>query len=60
MKLKTTDKNMPGDWGVFTETMKRIVAVPHSEIKARMEQDKARKRRIQKASSVRASRSKKG
>jgi len=53
-KAKTTDKNMPGDWDAFTHTMRRLVSVPHSEIKARLEQEKARKARIVKAS-VRAS-----
>jgi len=52
-------KNVEGDFGEFTTFMRRLVAVPHSEIKARLEQEKrARKRRAGKSSSDRASRAK--
>jgi hypothetical protein len=37
-------KNETGDFARFTDFMKRLVAVPHSEIKARLEAEKKRKR----------------
>jgi len=56
---KSSAKNEQGDFGKFTNFMRRLVAVPHSEIKARLDQEKReRKRRAGKSSSDRASRAK--
>ena len=33
-------KNVTGDFGQFTNFMRRLVAVPHSEIKARLDAEK--------------------
>jgi hypothetical protein len=39
-------KNEQGDFGKFTNFMRRLVAVPHSEIKAKLDAEKrARKRK---------------
>jgi hypothetical protein len=53
-------KNPQGDFDKFTDFMRRLVAVPHSEIKAKLEEEKAaRKHRTPKpVSSSRASRAK--
>ena len=48
-------KNVEGDFGHFTNFMRRLVAVPHSEIKAKLDVEKQAKARKQKAAS-RASR----
>ena len=54
-----TAKNVTGDFSEFTNFMRHLVAVPHSEIKARLDAEKrARKRRAGKSSSDRASRAK--
>jgi hypothetical protein len=46
MKTKTdAAKNVRGDSATFTEFMRKLIAVPHSEIKAEMEAEKAVKRR---------------
>jgi hypothetical protein len=48
-------KNVQGDFGKFTDFMKRLVAVPHSEIKAKLDAEKRakeRKRTSAKRSSV--------
>ena len=37
-------KNETGDFDRFTEFMRRLVAVPHSEIKAQLEVEKEAKR----------------
>jgi hypothetical protein len=37
-------KNVEGDFGQFTEFMRKLVAVPHSKIKARLEAERAGKR----------------
>jgi hypothetical protein len=50
-------KNVEGDFGKFTNFMRRLVAVPHSEIKAKLDAEKRAKSRKQKAAS-RASRAK--
>jgi hypothetical protein len=56
---KAPAKNPTGDFDQFTNFMRRLVAVPHSEIKARLDEEKrARKRRAGKSSSARASRAK--
>jgi uncharacterized small protein (DUF1192 family) len=38
-----TAKNETGDFAQFTELMRRVVAVPSSKIKARLEAEKAAK-----------------
>ncbi|MGA2422672.1 MAG: hypothetical protein ABSG07_01625 [Terriglobales bacterium] len=48
-------KNVEGDFGEFTNFMRRLVAVPHSEIKAKLDAEKRAKTRKRKAAS-RASR----
>ncbi len=40
-----TGKNDTGDFTRFTEFMKRLVAVPHSAIKAQLDQEKREKKR---------------
>ena len=46
MKTKPDSaKNVRGDSATFTEFMRKLIAVPHSEIKAEMEAEKAVKRR---------------
>jgi hypothetical protein len=45
-------KNVQGDFGKFTHFMRRLVAVPHSEIKAKLDAEKqARKQRTKRVSS---------
>jgi len=39
----TSAKNVTGDFGRFTEFMKRLVAVPHSEIKVQLDAEKKAK-----------------
>jgi hypothetical protein len=53
---KAPAKNPTGDFGQFTNFVRRLVAVPHSEIKAKLDAEKRAKKR-RKASS-RASRAK--
>jgi hypothetical protein len=50
---KAPAKNPTGDFGQFTNFMRKLVSVPHEEIKARLDTEKRAKKR--KASS-RASR----
>lgn len=50
MPQKSTDpvapgKNEQGDFGKFTNFMRRLVAVPHSEIKAKLDAEKRTKER---------------
>lgn len=55
---KPSAKNTEGDFGQFTNFMRRLVAVPHSEIKAKLDAQKrakARKRTHSKTSASRAS-----
>jgi hypothetical protein len=40
----TPAKDVRGDSATFTEFMRKLIAVPHAEIKAEMEADKAEKR----------------
>ena len=47
-----TLQNEEGDFGKFTNFMQRLVAVPHSEIKAKLDAEKQAKRRRQKRSSA--------
>jgi hypothetical protein len=52
-------KNVQGDFGKFTNFMKRLVAVPHSEIKAKLDAEKqAKQRQKTHVSSSRASHAK--
>jgi hypothetical protein len=46
-------KNVTGDFGKFTSFMRKLVAVPHSEIKAKLDAEKLEKKR--KRASSRAS-----
>ena len=48
---KPSAKNVTGDFGQFTNFMRRIVAVPHSEIKAKLDAEKRAKTRKRKAAS---------
>lgn len=50
-------KNEPGEFDRFTDFMRRLVAVPHSEIKANLDAEKTAKQRTRKsnASSARVS-----
>jgi ribosome assembly protein YihI (activator of Der GTPase) len=52
---KPSAKNVEGDFGKFTDFMKRLVAVPHSEIKAKLDAEKRAKKRKAKTSASRAS-----
>jgi hypothetical protein len=44
MKPSTSAKNVSGDFDKFTNFMRRLVAVPHSEIKAKLDAEKEAKR----------------
>jgi len=49
-------KNVQGDFGKFTNFMQRLVAVPHSEIKAKLDAEKrAKARKSKRTSASRAS-----
>jgi hypothetical protein len=53
----TSAKNVEGDFGQFTNFMKRLLAVPHSEIKAKLDAEKrAKARKSKRTSASRASR----
>ena len=39
-------KNVEGDFEQFTNFMRRVVAVPHSKIKAKLDAEKQAKRKI--------------
>jgi hypothetical protein len=45
MKPIPSAKNDPGDFDRFSHFMRRLVAVPHSEIKAKLDAEKAAKKR---------------
>jgi hypothetical protein len=45
-------KNVAGDFGKFTNFMRRLVAVPHSEIKAKLDAEKQEKQRRKAQSSA--------
>jgi hypothetical protein len=47
--------DQPGDFGKFKNFMQRLVAVPHAEIKAKLDAEKRSKARKSKTSSSRAS-----
>jgi hypothetical protein len=40
-----TPQNETGDFAQFTDFMRRLVAVPHSQIKARLEEEKRSKKK---------------
>lgn len=42
-------KNAMGDFAQFTDFMRRLVAVPHSKIKSKLDAEKATKKRKPKA-----------
>ncbi len=46
----TSAKNVTGDFDQFKGFMRKLVAVPHSKIKAELDADKARKRTPKSAS----------
>jgi hypothetical protein len=48
-------KNVQGDFGKFTDFMKRLVAVPHAEIKSQLDAEKKAKRKAKAASASRDS-----
>jgi hypothetical protein len=50
MKPSTPAKNVSGDSGKFTDFMRRLMRVPHSEIKAKLEAEKKAKRTSKRAS----------
>jgi hypothetical protein len=48
-----TAKNETGDFAQFTDFMRRLVSVPHSTIKARLEAEKkAKKQRVSRVPAV--------
>jgi hypothetical protein len=49
---KSPAKNPTGDFDKFTDFMRRLVAVPHSEIKAKLDAEKQAKQRRKKHSSA--------
>jgi hypothetical protein len=53
MRIMKADK---GEFDRFTDFMRRLVAVPHSEIKAKLDAEKKAKKRTPKPSVSRASR----
>jgi hypothetical protein len=56
---KAPAKNPTGDFGQFTNFMRRLVAVPHSEIKTKLDAEKrAKARKSSRTSTSRASRAK--
>jgi hypothetical protein len=50
-----TAKNVTGDFAQFTNFMKRLVAVPHSEIKSKLDAEKKAKRKAKALSASRDS-----
>jgi hypothetical protein len=55
---KAPAKNLTGDFDKFTNFMRRLVAVPHSEIKAKLDAEKQARKQQPKRVSSRASRAK--
>lgn len=49
-------KSEPGDFDKFSNFMRRLVAVPHSEIKAKLDAEKKANKRTPKPSASRVSR----
>ena len=58
MKRKRSPQNDVGDFDKFSNFMKRLVAVPHSEIKAKLDAEKDAKRTPKKKRASRVSRPK--
>lgn len=55
-RLTASAKNETGEFGRFKNFMQRLVAIPHSEIKAQLDAEKAEKARKRKSrTSARAS-----
>jgi hypothetical protein len=52
---KPSAKNVTGDFDKFTNFMRRLVTVPHSEVKARLDAEKQVKQQRKKSTSSRAS-----
>jgi hypothetical protein len=50
---KSLGKDVEGDFGQFTNFMRKLVAVPHSKIKARLDAEKEEKRTQPKRSASR-------
>jgi hypothetical protein len=49
----SSGKDAEGDFAQFTNFMRKLVSVPHSEIKARLEEEKkAKKQRVSRAPAV--------
>jgi len=57
MKPSTSAKNVSGDFDKFTDFMRRLTAVPHAELKARLDAEKEAKQaaKTSSSSSARAS-----
>ncbi len=53
MKPIPSAKNESGDFDKFSNFMRRLVAVPHSEIKAKLDAEKKAKKRTPKPSASR-------
>jgi hypothetical protein len=51
-RQKPSAQNEKGDFGKFTNFMRRLVAVPHSEIKAKLDAEKKAKARKSTRTSV--------
>jgi hypothetical protein len=52
-RLNSPAKDAQGDFAQFTDFMRRLVAVPHSTIKARLEAEKkTKKQRVSRAPAV--------
>jgi hypothetical protein len=56
--VKAGSADSEGNFDRFTDFMRRLVAVPHSEIKAKLDAEKAAKKRKAKPTASRASRPK--
>jgi hypothetical protein len=55
---ESSGKKSQGEYANFSDFMRRLVAVPHSEIKAKLDAEKQVKKRHAKRTSARASREK--
>jgi hypothetical protein len=53
--LDSPAKDVQGDFAQFTDFMRRLVAVPHSEVKAKLEAEKKSKQKIKLTSASRDS-----
>jgi len=43
-------KNIEGDFGAFEDTLRKVLSVPHAKIKAALDAEKKRKKRVSRAS----------